>query len=462
MLLIWRLILALCFLVLRCVSKPIKIGTLNDIHYEPFFKPGASLKKFCRGDSPLDWLSTIEIEAYQFGEYGCDAPERLIKMMFDKMNEIDPDIEVLLVGGDFIAHGFSVELADKEHDQYGLLKENLDYFFLEILAKKFPKAVILPTIGNNDIKYHYIAPQQNYSAPDYYPFMYKLIFEKIPANRKLNLKGVKETYLKFGGYRIDYNDEISFIGFNSLYYNDRTPSNDTAIKDEQFNWLNKTVSSSESGRKFVLFFHIYPGVYFIGYVRFHWERPAVLRFNDIIQRNLNKFALIYGSHSHFPDLKVGFSHEFSIPQLLKTETKHLKHIPTWAMLIGPSISPVFKNNPGFQLLQIENGVARNISWHFFELYRYPKKESDAVFNQIDFKRDLGIDEFTPKAVLVFIKTIIEDKYTLYKYLAYKIGYRGKNVATALANYQELAMLTLNEEYQYYCSLLNMLRTDYYA
>lgn len=381
--------------------------------------------------------------------------------MLDKMNELEPDIEVLLVVGDFIAHGIAVELQDMEHDQYGMLKENIEFFFLEILAKKFPKAYIFPTIGNNDIKYHYVAPQKNYTAPDYYYFMYHTIFEKIPQNTKLNLTGVLETFLEFGGYKIDLDEEHSFISFNSLYYNDRTPSNDTEIKNDQFDWLARTVDTAEDTRKFVIFFHIYPGMYFIGHIRFFWERPAVLKFNDIIQRNIEKFTLIVGAHSHFPDVKVGFSHEFSIPHLMNTNDDMLEYIPKWAMLVTPSISPVFGNNPGVTLLQIENQVAKNISWNFFEMYKHPRNESEATFNKVDLAEDMGIDEFTPVAVLKFIKSIIDDNYKLYKYLAHKIGYRGKNTATALAEYQYLGMVNLADEYQYYCSLLNMLRTDYY-
>jgi hypothetical protein len=381
--------------------------------------------------------------------------------MLDKMNELEPDVDIILVTGDMITHGVSVELEDmKHHHQYDMLKNLLEELIVNILAEKFPNAYILPTIGNNDIKYHYVAPQRNYTAPDYYPYMYNLIFEQIPKNRNLNLTGVKESFYNFGGYKIDMSDDLSFISLNSLYYNNRTPSNDTEIKVAQLDWFEKTLDNAEPGRKFVIFFHIYPGMYFIGHIRFFWERPAVLRFNDIIQRNIDKIALINGAHSHFPDIKVGFSSEFSIPLLMNTDDHFLKYIPKWTMLITPSISPVFRNNPGITLLEMEDQVPKNIVWHFMELYKFPSKESEVTFNSLRFKEDLGIDEFTPNSALRFIKTIIGNRYQLYKFLAHKIGYRGKTMAHALAEYQDLKMINLGGEFDYFCSLLNMLRTDY--
>ena len=435
---------------------------LNDIHIDYFYSDEVGIDHYCRGrGTPLDWITYVEKDSNKFGQMGCDSPPRLVKLMLDKLDKIEPDIDVIIISGDLISHGLSVELEDKDHDQYALLKEKIEDLLVDLIAKKFPNTFILPTIGNNDIKYHYVAPQVNFTAPDYYPFLYRTIFEKIPKNRELKVHGKNESFNTFGGYRVNYSDELDFIAFNSLYYNARTPSKDFYIKDAQFDWLESTLDNAKPGKKFVIFFHIYPGMYFIGKVRFFWETSSVLRFNDIIQRNSDKISLILGAHSHFPDMKIGFSHEFSLPFLLNNEDALLEYIPKWAMLITPSISPVFKNNPGFTLLNIEDQKANNISWHFMELYKFPRSEEEARFNTLDFKEDLGIDEFEPSAVLKFIKSIVEDRVTLYKYLAHKIGYTGKNIATGLAEYQELKMINLDEEYGYLCSLLNLLRTDYY-
>ena len=233
------------------------------------------------------------------------------------------------------------------------------------------------------------------------------------------------------------------------------------MKKRQLNWLGDQLDNAEPGRKFVIFFHIYPGMYFIGRIRFFWERPAVLLFNDIIQRNINKISLLTGAHTHFPDIKVGFPHEFSLPYLMSLNETSLELLPSYAILITPSISPIFNNNPGFTCLIIENQIVKNITWHYFEMNLFPKTEAEAKFNKVDFITYMGINEFTPLAVLKFIKEIVRDKVKLYKYLSHKIGYRGIHTASAISFYQNLGMVNLLNEYEYYCSLLNMLRTDYF-
>lgn len=95
------------------------------------------------------------------------------------------------------------------------------------------------------------------------------------------------------------------------------------------------------------------------------------------------------------------------------------------------------------------------------MYRLPRNESEAVFNKIDFREYMNITDFTPNAVLDFIKSVISDKVKLYKYLAHKIGYRGVHMATAIRHYQKLGMVNLKNEYEYICSLLNMLRVDFF-
>ena len=117
----------------------VKIGIINDIHYEPYYQSGAPVSNNCRGVTPFEIINYLEAQTTPFGTHGCDAPLRLINLVLNKINEVDPDIEVLLVSGDFVSHGYSVEIGMSDH--YFVLKEIIEYVFIEILAKKFPNAV---------------------------------------------------------------------------------------------------------------------------------------------------------------------------------------------------------------------------------------------------------------------------------------------------------------------------------
>lgn len=397
------------------------------------------------------------------GQYGCDPPEKLVRLMLSKMAELDPDVEIILVSGDLVSHGYSAELGQPDH--YELLKKVIRMLMIDVLLQHFPDKIILPALGNNDIKYHYVAPQKNVSAPDYYPFLYNVTFLDIPANAKIKDKGdIYAPFIKWGSFRYDHSANLSVISFNSLYYNDRTPSNDTLIKWELMDWLSHQLDAAEPGRKFIIFFHIYPGVYFIGYTRFFWESQATIIFNKIIQRNHDKIVLITGAHSHFPDMKVYFETEFSLSQLQLTDVKPEDHIPRYAILITPSISPVFKNNPGFTLLEIGERAPTNITWHFLELWKVmndPVDHTVLPFNKLNFNDDLGIPLFTPHYVLAFIRSMKTDKLKFFKYLSYKLGFRDSMIMQALAEYVNLKMIDMDDDVRYFCALLNMNRDQYY-
>ena len=111
------------------------------------FESGAPVSNNCRGPTPFEIINYLEAQTTPFGTHGCDAPLRLINLVLNKINEIDPDIEVLLVSGDFVSHGYAVEIGMSDH--YFVLKEIIEYVFIEILAKKFPNAVHTINISIN-------------------------------------------------------------------------------------------------------------------------------------------------------------------------------------------------------------------------------------------------------------------------------------------------------------------------
>jgi len=48
----------------------VKIGIINDIHYEPFYVPGASPTDNCRGSTPFEQIDLLDEELSPFGVHG--------------------------------------------------------------------------------------------------------------------------------------------------------------------------------------------------------------------------------------------------------------------------------------------------------------------------------------------------------------------------------------------------------
>ena len=73
------------------------------------------------------------------------------------------------------------------------------------------------TFGNNDCKYHDNAPPED-ERVEFYTFIFDLWFK----NHKANIpyaKDVKQTFLNGGYYKVDINDKVSILSYNSLAYN---------------------------------------------------------------------------------------------------------------------------------------------------------------------------------------------------------------------------------------------------
>jgi len=55
--------------------------------------------------------------------------------------------------------------------------------FTELIIKYLPSTLMLPSFGNNDIKFHYQAPDED-EKHQYYSHIFNLWFERIPFNAK--------------------------------------------------------------------------------------------------------------------------------------------------------------------------------------------------------------------------------------------------------------------------------------
>lgn len=97
------------------------------------------------------------------GYYDNDSPEDLIELMIDEMSytyfgskeENGKQLDAIFISGDFVFHG----LASKNPSVNNW--DKMVPIFQLIIAKikaKFPNTPILPSVGNNDVIWHYQAP----------------------------------------------------------------------------------------------------------------------------------------------------------------------------------------------------------------------------------------------------------------------------------------------------------------
>ena len=68
-------------------DKPLTIGILNDVHFDPYYDPFRDKDTFCRSSDPLGTGISktktgnkykFKAREAQYGRYGCDPNEELI------------------------------------------------------------------------------------------------------------------------------------------------------------------------------------------------------------------------------------------------------------------------------------------------------------------------------------------------------------------------------------------------
>jgi len=115
-----------------------------------------------------------------FGQFFCDPPTELVDIMFSKIAHDHPDLDVIFVPGDLVAHAIALEYPPTPSYPTANYQELLDITaqVAEFFSKYFPNALILTTQGNNDTKYHYqpAAPESETWATPMYSEMFTEFF----------------------------------------------------------------------------------------------------------------------------------------------------------------------------------------------------------------------------------------------------------------------------------------------
>ena len=60
-----------------------------------------------------------------------------------------------MMTGDFIGHNIPIEPEDEDQPDLYTLLEQVQTQMAELVIEYMPNAIFLPTLGNNDWKYHY-------------------------------------------------------------------------------------------------------------------------------------------------------------------------------------------------------------------------------------------------------------------------------------------------------------------
>lgn len=396
--------------MLYLLSLPIVFGKffiLSDIHYDIEYDPNSNSTSSCHNDSKSFSPSQNYVQSY------CDSSYSLILSTLLQMQSIDPNPEFILLTGDLLAHStMKLEVngvLDPERNKQIVHSalQNLS----DTLIQFFPYTQMLPTIGNNDAYNHYYMPE-GYFKYEYLNFMYTL-WQKHG--------NISSTFLTDGYYSVNTYSEYTIICLNTLFFSYKQ---EIDIRGKiEMTWLKSELENNDG---IIISMHIPPGfsLYQGGYQS--WHDYYIEIFVDLIEEYSNKIKAIYAGHFH---------------------TGYFELVAEKFIIINPSISPFFGNNPGFRYYDLEQNNyfeyflnSKNLTqgWHessFLDRFGY-KVDYFRVFNELNQE----IMEFDDFIIYVTGNWMNEGDYSAScKILFDNICYKSKSylLDLALCGFKEL-------------------------
>ena len=155
--------------------------------------------------------------------------------------------------------------------------------------------------------------------------------------------------------------------------------------------------------------HIFPGLfYFEGEEQF-FRSTYTSQLLSILNQHQDRIQMLMGAHIHWGDIRAPISTEF--PNL------------DVVIYASPSVSPIFNNNPGYSVMDLNaaSGEVVDLKWRYLQLYSYIflKYKSFATVNPLSL---FGIDINKPESVRSYVSSLQSNANLFGVSMAAKVGY----------------------------------------
>ncbi|MFO1148832.1 MAG: metallophosphoesterase [Alsobacter sp.] len=324
---------------------------VSDIHFDPF-APGAGAARLARRDVAA-W-DRLLAPAREKGpsRYGRDTNPALLHSALAAVAVRAGEADLLVVPGDLIAHRFEQKAAAllRSGETSAPVRDfavRTAHYVLEGLRKAARGRPVVVALGNND------SECGDYRLEPNGPFLAGLRETvRSMAGPALLASDFDETFAAAGYYRMRHPaaEGVDILVVNDVLwsadYQDRCGAGGDQAAAAMMIWLERTLDDLKaSGRRAWLVHHIPVGI--DGFSSLHGRgrscrarvtpflrEPYASRFVDLVGRNGATIDVMLSGHIHHDTYRVIRSGG-AVAAIDK---------------VTPGISPIFGNNPGFQVL----------------------------------------------------------------------------------------------------------------
>jgi sphingomyelin phosphodiesterase acid-like 3 len=410
-----------------------KFLSVSDIHFDPFADPTIVAK--LEAANVLQWDAILASSSVKtFSTYGSDVNAPLLQSALGEMKKQLPSPAFVLISGDFLAHKF-----DKTYQQYATDKSQTAYtafvtktvaYVAAKLRETYPGVRIYPTLGNNDSDCgdYAVVPDGAFLAG------FRDVWAPIVGSRSFHRR-----FPTGGYYHADVRGlkDVRIIALNANFFSTNyknpcgKPGPDAGMRELE--WLDaELLLARAEGKRVWLLFHIPPGVDVYDSEEWggacpdlktqtFWKDEYAQKYLRITAAHRKTIIGSFAGHTHQDEFRIAngdFIH------------------------ITPSVSPVFGNNPAFEIVDVgrTGDLAGYTAWHLPDVTLPWKRE-------YAFTEAYALPRYDTATLAQLAARIGSDTATREKYFTYSSSGNAKSTADALAKWQG-----------YWCGLHDMAAT----
>jgi hypothetical protein len=327
--------------------------SLSDIHFNPFYDPSLINSLIVSDYTKWQWIfSHSSIQGY--GTHNADSNYNLLNSALQNIYMLAPHPDFIIISGDFLAHDFQETYQNlsgsSDRKAVNSFIDKTIAFVARMIARRFPNTSVYPALGNNDSYCgdYQIEPNSQFlraTAKTWKGFL---------KNRS-NTSSFVQTFPRRGSYSIiaTSNRYHRLIVLNNTFFsiNYKNACGDQRADpgSDEIKWLEVELQKAATAKaKVWLVYHIPPGIDV--YSTLLRQRQASA---DQTQQVIPFWQPAY--NQKFINLVTQYS-----PSIVGSFAGHM-HMDTFELIqsanenavsfvhITPAISPIFGNNPAFEL-----------------------------------------------------------------------------------------------------------------
>jgi sphingomyelin phosphodiesterase acid-like 3 len=321
--------------------------SLSDLHFNPFYDP-ALVPKLVQAEAE-DWPAIFAGSPVTApSAYGADVNYPLLVSTLAGLRTFGADPDFVLISGDFLGHDFQTlfqqDSPDKTPKAYQLFVRKTLAFLTDRLQATFPGKPVFPALGNND---DFCG---DYAIEPHGPFLAMLreMWEPLLGGRPGSFA---KTFPIGGFYSAPHPTvpKLRVVVLNTVFFS-RKYKNACADSESEgdpgsfeLGWLEAVLdAAARDGERVWLIYHIPPGIDVYASLGKGvcpstpvplWAAGDLAGFLQVLADNAGVVEASFAGHTHIDD--------FRLP-------------PSGGFVHGtPAVSPIYGNNPGFQLFSYQ-------------------------------------------------------------------------------------------------------------